>query len=284
MHRNLRFTVEIGGKSLAFLDTVITLPNNESEMFNSKVYRKPTFTGLILNSTAMCPAKWKFGLIKCLLHRAYMISSDWFTMHKEIEFLRTLFMENGYSDGLFSSCLQRFLSEKFSTSAAKTKVREDGVETIFSIPYVGLPSTIYARKIQQLMKDNFGITVRVIFNTFKVKNYFSLKCTTPTPLLANVVYKFQCLRDSNKAYIGKTKRHLTTRVKEHYQGPSAIQNHLDSCNACKEQFSCQSFVVIDSGQTDFDITIKEALHIKHHRPWLNKQLHSQGSSFVLNIF
>ena len=284
MHRNLRFTVEIGGKSLAFLDTVITLPNNESEMFNSKVYRKPTFTGLILNSTAMCPAKWKFGLIKCLLHRAYVISSDWFTMHKEIEFLRTLFMENGYSDGLFSSCLQRFLSEKFSTSAAKTKVREDGVETIFSIPYVGLPSTIYARKIQQLMKDNFGITVRVIFNTFKVKNYFSLKCTTPTPLLANVVYKFQCLRDSNKAYIGKTKRHLTTRVKEHYQGPSAIQNHLDSCNACKEQFSCQSFVVIDSGQTDFDITIKEALHIKHHRPWLNKQLHSQGSSFVLNIF
>ena len=103
-------------------------------------------------------------------------------------------------------------------------------------------------------------------------------------LITNHVYKFQCLRDSNKAYIGKTKRHLTTRVKEHYQGPSAIQNHLDSCNACKEQFSCQSFVVIDSGQTDFDITIKEALHIKHHRPWLNKQLHSQGSSFVLNIF
>ena len=123
-----------------------------------------------------------FGDKKRTLHRAYMISSDWSTLHKEFEFLRKHFMENGYSDRLFSSCLQRFLPEKFSSSAAKTKVREDGVETIFSIPYVGLPSPIYARTIQILMKDNF-ITIRVVFNTFKVKNYFSLKCTTPTPLL-----------------------------------------------------------------------------------------------------
>ena len=138
---------------------------------------------------------------------------------------------------MFSSCLQRFLSDKFST--AKTKVREDGVETIFSIPYVGLPSTIYARKISQLMKDNFCITVRVVFNTFKKKNYFSLKCTTPIPLLANVVYKLQCLSDSDKAHIGKTKPHLTLRVKGALQGPAAVQNHLDNCNACKERFSCQ---------------------------------------------
>ena len=39
-------------------------------------------------------------------------------------------------------------------------------------------------------KDNFGIRVQVVFTTFKVKNYFSLKHTTPTPLLATVVYNF----------------------------------------------------------------------------------------------
>ena len=283
MHRNLRFTVEIGGKSLAFLDTVITLPNNENETFCSQVYRKPTYTGLLLNFTAICPAKWKFGLIRCLLHRAYMISSDWYTMHKEFQFLRDLFIRNGYPEKLFSSCLQRFLSEKFATTT-ETKVREESVETVFSIPYVGLPSTVLARKVQQLMKENFGITVRVAFTTFKVKNYFSNKCRTPTPLMANVVYKFQCLIDSNKAYIGKTKRHLTTRVKEHCQGPSAIRSHMDECNVCREKVSSESFTIIDSGQTDFDITIKEALYIKSHKPVLNKQLHSQGSSFILNLF
>ena len=109
------------------------------------------------------------------------------------------------------------------------------METIFPIRYVGLSLTIFARKIQQL-KDNFGITVRMVFTTCKMKNYFSLKCTTPSPLLANVVYRFQCLSDSNKVYIGKTKRHLTTRVKEHCQVPSAIQSHLDNCRVCKEKF------------------------------------------------
>ena len=125
---------------------------------------------------------------------------------------------------------------------------------------------------------------QVVCNTFKIQNYFSLKCWTPTPLLANVVYKFQCLNDSNKAYIGKMNKYLTTRVKEHSQGPSAVQNHLDNCHVCKEKYSCKSFVAMDSGKTDFDITIKEALYIRSHKPLLNKQLHSQGSSFILNIF
>ena len=32
------------------------------------------------------------------------------------------------------------------------------------------------------------------------------------------------------------------------------------------------------------ITIKEALHIKFKKPTINRQLFSQGSSFVLNVF
>ena len=112
----------------------------------------------------------------------------------------------------------------------------------------------------------------------------SLKCRTPTPLLANVVYKFQCLSDSSKSYIGKTKRHLATRVKEHRQGPSAIQNHLDDCSVCRENYSCDLFAILDSSSYDLDITIKEAMHIKSRKPWLNEQLSAQGSSFVLNIF
>ena len=64
----------------------------------------------------------------------------------------------------------------------------------------------------------YNITGRkslMLFTSFKVKNYFSLKCRTPLPLLANVVYKFKCLRNANNIYIGKTIRHLATRVKEH---------------------------------------------------------------------
>ena len=44
---------------------------------NTLVYRKPTNTNLILNFNALCPTKWKSGLIPCFLNRAKrMCSSD----------------------------------------------------------------------------------------------------------------------------------------------------------------------------------------------------------------
>ena len=82
--------------------------------------------------------------------------------------------------------------------------------------------------------------------------FFSLKCRTPLPSLANVVYKFKCLHDANNIYIGKTIRHLATRVKEHGTSPSnsAVSNHLTSCETCKLNFSCDNFSIIDSGKND----------------------------------
>ena len=50
-----------------------------------------------------------------------------------------------------------------------------------------------------------------------------------------------------------------TRVKEHCQGPSAIGSHMDDCNVCTEKVSSESFVIINSSQTEFDITIIKAL-------------------------
>ena len=121
------------------------------------------------------------------------------------------------------------------------------------------------------------------------------------PLMANVVYQFTCLRDANSTYIGKTIRHLATRVKEHATSSSAIKEHLSSCTTCKDNYSCNSFKVIDSANSDFEeiqdtryfvslqnsdfeVSIKEALHIKHRNPNLNKQLSTQGMSFMLKIF
>ena len=98
------------------------------------------------------------------------------------------------------------------------------------------------------------------------------------------MYKFHCLRDANITYIGKTKRHLATRIKEHERSSSAIHDHISSCEACNSKISTKSFNIIDSGTDDFDITIREALHIKSTKPILNRQLFSQGASFILNIF
>ena len=66
--------------------------------------------------------------------------------------------------------------------------------------------------------------------------------------------------------------------------PSAIKEHLSSCTTCKDYYSCNSFKVIDSANSDFEVSIKEALYIKHKNTNLNKQLSTQGMSFMLKIF
>ena len=158
------------------------------------------------------------------------------------------------------------------------------VETVFLIPYIGLPSVIFGKKLKRLLKEYYCMYVKVVFSSFKVKNYFSLKRHTPMPLMANVVYQFTCLRDANSTYIGKTIRHLATRVKEHTTSPSVIKEHLSSCATCKGNYSCNSFKVTDSANNDFEVSIKEALRIKHNNPNLNKQLSTQGMLFMLKIF
>ncbi|MCG8430365.1 MAG: hypothetical protein MJA29_04255, partial [Candidatus Omnitrophica bacterium] len=283
LHGNLRFTFELGPDTLPFLDTLVSLPNVDEGHASTEVYRKPTFTGLLLNANAICPQKWKLGLMQCLLHRAYTICSSWSLFAKEVTFLEKLFSQNGYANHVFQSCVNRFVSSKFEEKACPPP-REDSVQTLFFIPYIGLPSVTYGKKVRQIFKRYFSIDVRIVFTTCKVKDYFSLKCRTPFNLKAKVIYKFTCLRDADISYIGKTKRHLALRMKEHRDtSASAVGQHLQTCQACQTGFN-SGFSVIDTCRSDYECVIKEAIHIRTSEPKLNKQLFASGSFFTLNVF
>ena len=109
----------------------------------------------------MCPQKWKFGLIQCLLHRAYTISSSWQAFSQDVDFLKDIFSKNGYPEDLFNSCLRRFLNYKCGKEIPNSKVKEDMVETIFSIPYIGLPSVIFSEKIKELLRNIVALTLEL---------------------------------------------------------------------------------------------------------------------------
>ena len=84
--------------------------------------------------------------------------------------------------------------------------------------------------------------------------------------------------------IGKTKRHLVTRVGEHKSDKSAIGQHLKVCHICNHSFDVNQFKIINIGKSDLDCKIKEALHIKALNPSLNQNLYQSGSSFLVNVF
>ena len=88
-HDNIKYTMESeDGDCLAFLDTKVHRKDNK---FVTSVYRKPTFTGLGMSYYSYCCDMFKINAIKTLLFRAYNISSNYFLMHQEFDFLKQYF-------------------------------------------------------------------------------------------------------------------------------------------------------------------------------------------------
>ena len=280
-HPSLKFTLEHGKGSLAFLDAHISLPTVDFDSHCAiDVFRKQTYTRVILNFAATCPMNWKIGLIFCFLHRAYNICSSWCLLDKEFKYLEKLFFDNGYPVHVFQQCVRKFLSAKFIPQLITPK--DFQFKNVIHIPYVGKSSILFKRRLEKLFK-NYGISVTCVFTSFKTGRYFRLKDLTPHPLLPRVVYKDTCLCDINKSYIGKTKRHLVTRVDERLKGESAISVHLDNCATCSQGFGVNNFSIIDKGNSDFECLIKEAISIKNCNPVLNGYLYS-GKCFQLKVF
>ena len=69
-HKNIKFTVKHGSETLSFRDVEVTITESGIE---TKIYKKQTYTNLLLNFNAICLINWKSGLIICLLNRAKII-------------------------------------------------------------------------------------------------------------------------------------------------------------------------------------------------------------------
>ena len=65
---------------LPYLDVLVT---KSVDKFETTVFRKKTNTNLSLKWSSLCPTKFKCNLFKCLLDRAYCISSSYKGMHLE---------------------------------------------------------------------------------------------------------------------------------------------------------------------------------------------------------
>ena len=169
----------------------------------------------------------------------------------------------------------------------KDKDEEECV--VFKVPFVGDHSYSFGKKMKKLLESVTKKTVRIVYTSFKIKNYFSLKCRTPKQLLSNVVYQFKCQHDAEVSYIGETKRHLITRVKEHLavnnsSMKSEVKSHVLNCDSCMSGASIKSFKVLKKSRSNFENVIYEALNIRRLSPTLNKKLFNRGSLFTLKVF
>ena len=73
--------------------------------------------------------------------------------------------------------------------------------------------------------------------------------------------------------MGRTHKHFNTRQNEHLETDktSAIYKHLQKSNNCKLKNNPNSFSILDHAKTDYELALKEAIHIKWVNPTLNGQ-------------
>ena len=116
------------------------------------------------------------------------------------------------------------------------------------------------------------INVRLAFQSFKLSKCLSYKDTLT--LKSFVVYKFVCA-SCNACYVGYSTRHFTTRVNEHLNDKqSHIYKHLHDNPQCKDASDESCFSILDSAANEYELKIKEAIHIHWLKPTINKQLKS----------
>ena len=284
LHPNMKFTIEHEEEhQLPFLDILI---KRTEEGFTTNVYRKKTFTGQGTNYYSSCPLIFKLNSMSTLLHRAFMICSNWQNFHTEISFLIQYFKNNSYPSFLFYKYLKKFLNNHFQPSQPKASVPK--LLMYASIPFVH--DDYFKSQLEKTIKKTFpALDIRLVScNPKKLGSIFQYKDKLPALMKSLVVYCFTCPKCKVGKYVGATKRLLKVRIASHLgvshrtgislqnKDFSNIRNH---CKACRTSFNYDDFSIVAQAPNQQSLSILESLTIKRTVPSLN----SQASSTVLYI-
>ena len=134
------------------------------------------------------------------------------------------------------------------------------------------------RKLSQLFKKYYPqVNLRVILtNNNTIERMFTFKDRLPTVLCSRIVYEY-CCGDCGSTYVGKSQRHLHTRIAEHKglsirtgqpltrPSFSNIRNHAWNSN---HRILSENFRIITRGSSQ-DLLILENLAINQIKPTLN---------------
>ena len=279
-HQNMSFSFEQekDGK-LSFLDVEVS---RQEGHFVTSVYRKPTFSGVYIHFESFFPTIYKFGMIYTLVYCYFKICSDWTKFHEELNFLKQIFLKNGYPQSFIDNCFKTFLDKLFIKSPERSKVEKKTL--ILSLSYLGNISVQTRTKLKKPFKGILSCCkLQIVFKSQrKLANMFRFKDRLPYDLVSGVIYKYMC-GSCRSFYYGEMDRHLKVRCGEHTGispltskkikplKESAIRDHLLICNNVP---SFDEFSILAHGNNRFVLEIKESLLIKRDKPVLNKNISS----------
>ena len=140
-----------------------------------------------------------------------------------IESIKYILFKNAYPPFVIDKVIKKCLIYKFSGNQNQLKDTFDFAKRHFLC--------------KEICKENFNI--KLVFTSFKIKNYFYHKNPIPDDFKSFLVYTFTCASYSS-SYIDQTCCHFKTKIAEHIKKKNNfhIFKHLHSTTTCFD--SCYS--------------------------------------------
>ena len=276
MHNNIKFSSEYEhDNKLPFLDIVVSRDNDR---FNTTIFRKKTFSGQGTNFYSHCFFNFKINALSTLFHRAFALTSNWDSFHREILYLHQYFTENCYPSKLFYRYLYRFLNKVF--------IPKHETPTVPKLPfYANVPlinNNCFYQEITKIIGRHIpAIDLKLVqSNPLSIGSLFRWKEKLDPLMTSGVVYLFNCPMCNKGKYVGSTRRLLRVRADSHIgishrtgtklSNPeySSIRNHTIKC---RYNIKYKDFKIIGRAKNDHQLAILESLFIKQMVPNLNNQ-------------
>lgn len=288
----LKFTYELeSDKSLNFLDVTV---KREEKSFATSVFIKSTNNGDCLNFESICPLRYKEGVVKTLLHRAYSISSSWEAFDAEISRIKQLLVNNNYPLEMIDRICKNFVNNKFNKSEDDLNKQEK-----VNIYFRGQMTSAHKHQELQLKKivsknvrSHKKINTIIYYQNMKLKNHLiknspKMNGANQEEKSAKVVYQYTCPEVecslNPQTYIGYTTNALKERMQQHsYKG--AIREHGFEMHdrRLKKEEILKSTRIIHKDFSTTNLRILEAIYIKEQNPHIN--LKDEGFKRTLAIF
>ena len=255
---SIKFTLEIGGSTINFLDINITV-NNHKHVF--QIFRKPTHTDLVINGSSYHPPSHKHSAILSMIHRMISLPLLPDAIAKETNLIKYIADVNNVDIDVDNTIRKKRIA--LSLDHTTTHKRDAPKQKWIRIPFLGRLSG----KVSRILKK-FDLRP-AYYSINRIRDLFP-SSKDPVPLSERSgVYRLAC-SDCPTVYIGQTGRKLKERVLEHQK---AIENHApERSNFAAHVIDCgHSFVgeagtrLLHGGEKGPRLTALEEIEImKHH--------------------
>ena len=166
---------------------------------------KPTNTGLLLHYKSHVDDRYKRGLLKTMLDRAFRLSSNWSYFSDECDRLNMVFSRLSYPDRLIDFAISHFIAVKASDHPvlALPAVNNELKTVPVILPFKDQSSADIVRAQLKALSQKIQVTVQSIFVSHKIKQHLKpLEVRPPIVNQQSLVYQFKCyLCDSRLCWL-----------------------------------------------------------------------------------